>query len=117
MIDLLEINETIDELKRNGSTVGAAEKLALLYIAREHMEREEQGAVPERHMKSGYSQAAAPLPVIIKVEPRSKFLEVCDGAEIEKVLKVIDEHMEAIMVLYPKEYEQIIKRIKESKRA
>jgi len=46
MIDLQEINETIDELKRNGSTVGAAEKLALLYIAREHMEREEQSAIP-----------------------------------------------------------------------
>ena len=115
MIDLREINETIDELKRNGSTVGAAEKLALLYIAREHMEREEQGAIPERHMKSGYSRAAAPLPTIIKVEPRSKFLEVCDGAEIEEVLKVIDEHMEAIIVLYPREYDALIEKIRKTR--
>lgn len=115
MIDLREINETIDELKRNGSTVGAAEKLALLYITREHMEREEQRANPERHMESRYSQAAAPLPAIIMVEPRSKFLEVCDGAEIEEVLKVIDEHMEAIMVLYPREYDALIEKIRKTR--
>ena len=41
MIDLREIYETIDEIQRNGTTVGQAEKLALLYIAADYMEREQ----------------------------------------------------------------------------
>ena len=40
MIDLREIYDTIDDLRRDGTTIGQAEKLALLYIAADYMERE-----------------------------------------------------------------------------
>ena len=116
MIDLREIRETIDEIKRNGTTVGQAEKLALLYIAAQHMEQEEAERMqrnPEK-MERGYSRAAAPesRTAYVQVEPRSRFLEACNGAKVTDVLGVMNEHMEAIMVLYPKEYEAIIARIK-----
>lgn len=117
MIDLREIDETIDELKRNGSTIGAAEKLALLYIAREHMERESGQKLPTETAQN-YVQAAAPVPDMetgrrVKVHGKSEFLAACDGARIEDVLYVLDEHMEAIKVLYPKEYDAIVLKLEE----
>ena len=113
MIDLREIRETIDEIKRNGTTVGQAERLALLYIVQEHMEREEAERQNPENVERGYSQAAAPEPQVVSVEHRSEFLAACDGVPVEKVLDVINEHMEAIRVLYPKEYDAIVRKLKE----
>lgn len=117
MIDLREIRDTIDEIKRHGTTVGQAEKLALLYIAADHMEREEAAKtqeVPEK-MENRYSRAAAPEPENVRIEHKSEFLAACDGSRIEDVLRILDEHMEAIMVLYPKEYKKIISMIENKK--
>lgn len=111
MIDLREIRETIDEIKRNGTTVGQAERLALLYIVREHMEREEAERQNPENVERGYSLTAAPEPQVVSIDHRSDFLTACDGARIDDVLNVMDEHMEAIRVLYPKEYEMIVNRI------
>lgn len=113
MIDLRELNETIDELKRSGSTIGAAEKLALLYIARDHMEQETRSAFDP--VERGYSQAAAPEPSVADVEPKSAFLAACNGVPVEDLLKVLDEHMSAIFVLYPKEHEMIIRKLEEKR--
>ena len=115
MIDLREIRETIEEIRRNGTTVGQAEKLALLYIAADHMEREEAEREENATMERGYSRDAAPerVPDRIMVDATSDFLRACNGAKIEDVLKVMDEHMQAISVLYPKEYNKILRSIKE----
>jgi hypothetical protein len=115
MIDLQEIRETIDEIKRHGTTIGQAEKLALLYIAAEHMEREEEKNRPRREDARGYAQDAAAQNVV-SVEHKSDFLAACDGVPVADVLAVIDEHMEAIRVLYPKEHAVIIRRIEEKRR-
>lgn len=115
MIDLREIRETIDEIKRNGTTVGQAERLALLYIVQEHMEREEAERQNPENVERGYSQAAAPEPENVRIEHKSEFLAACDGSRIEDVLRILDEHMEAIMVLYPKEYKKIISMIENKK--
>lgn len=117
MIDLREIRDTIDEIRRHGTTVSQAEKLALLYIAADHMEREESAKtqeVPEK-MENRYSQAAAPEPENVRIENKSEFLAACDGSRIEDVLRILNEHMEAIMVLYPKEYKKIISMIENKK--
>lgn len=114
MIDLREIYETIDELRQNGKTVGQAEKLALLYIAADYMEREEaKQRRPENEMR-GYAQAAEPEKKNdrVEVEPVSEFLDACNGARIVDVLRVVDEHMEAIGVLYPKEYNAVVEKIR-----
>lgn len=105
MIDLREIRETIDDIRRHGTTIGQAEQLALLYIAADHMEREE-GVQDEA---ARYSRAAAPERV--SVEARSDFLAACDGLDVQDALEVLDEHMEAIRVLYPKEYAAVVRRL------
>lgn len=114
MIDLREIYDTIDQIKRTGTTVGQAEKLALLYIAADHMEREEAGRRIPDDVGKGYSQAAEPEKKAghVQIEPTSDFLEACNGAKVEDVLRVMDEHMEAIAVLYPKEYEAVVGKIR-----
>lgn len=118
MIDLREIRETIDEIKRHGTTVSQAEKLALLYIAADHMEQEEAARIPQMNpvkLEHGYSQAAAPEPQVVRVEHKNDFFAACDGLPVERVLDVINEHMDAILVLYPKEYQAIVKKLNEKR--
>ena len=109
MIDLREIDETIDELKRHGNSIQAAERLAMLYIARDYMSKENSAPMQE------YAQAAAPvyIPERASTKRTSEFLTACDGAPIEGMLDVLDEHMEAIRLLYPREYDSIVKKIEE----
>lgn len=113
MIDLQEIEETIGELKRHGNSIQAAERLAMLYIARDYMLRENS----EQTMQE-YAQAAAPVsmdvtPVTASTRRTSEFLTACDGAPVDGILDVLDEHMEVIRVLYPKEYDAIVEKIGE----
>lgn len=103
MIDLREIRETIEEIRRHGTTIGQAEQLALLYIAADYMEREEEGV---HGAQERYARAAAPASV--SVEPKSEFLAACDGLDLQNVLDVMDEHMEAVRALYPKEYAAVV---------
>lgn len=117
MIDLRELNETIDDIKRKGGTINDAIRLAMLYIAKEHMQREDSARMPAETAQN-YALAAAPTPDKetdrrVKVRGTSEFLAVCDGARIEDVLMVLDEHMEAIKVLYPKEYDAIVQKLEE----
>ena len=109
MIDLREIDETIDELKRHGNSIQAAERLAMLYIAREYMSKENAAQTMQE-----YAQAAVPkTQARVSTKRTSEFLTACDGAPIEGILDVLDEHMEVIRLLYPKEYDAIVKRIEE----
>lgn len=113
MIDLREIDDTIRELKNTGTTVGAAEKLALLYIARDYMRREDYHAQTEmremRRETRAYSGSAVSAP------QASEFRSVCSGLCDDALLDVLDKHMEAIRVLYSKEYTAVIKKIDEIK--
>lgn len=105
MIDLREIRETIEDIKRDGTTIGAAEKLALLYIVEERLERD------EARMDDGYAHAAAGSESV-DVEPASDFLAACRGAPVDQVLYALDEHMEIIRVLYPREHDALLRKIK-----
>lgn len=111
MIDLREINETIDQLRRKGNTIQAAEQLALLYITRDYLQHEEREREEhsEREKMSMYSQAAAPSMIV--VEPHSEFLSACNSAPMDDVFAILDAHMETIRVLYPREYDAIVGQI------
>lgn len=117
MIDLREIDETIDDIKRKGGTVNDAVTLAMLYIAKDHMQRGDDARMPAETAQN-YALAVAPTPDEetnrrVKVRGTSEFLTACDGVRIEDVLMVLDEHMEAIKVLYPKEYDALVKKLEE----
>jgi hypothetical protein len=114
VIDLREIDETIDDIKRKGATINDAVTLAMMYIAREHMVRE--GGERPAQMAQNYARAAEKptekeMPARINTRGTSRFLTACDGLPVDKVLSLMDEHLDVIRVLYPKEYDAIIKRL------
>lgn len=101
-MDIREINEEIRRLENGNTTYSAVEKLALLYVVRDHLDgQEEKRTMPE------YSY---------KEPPRTEFMEAVNGAPIDKVFDILDEHFDAIRMLYPKEHAVVIRRIKETKR-
>lgn len=103
MLDMDEIKSEIARLENGNITFSTVEKLAMLYIVQE---RNSPTPEPiEIQQMPRYAYAAAPEP------PQSDFLEAVSKVPIDKALQVIDEHMEAIKLLYPKEYKAVINKI------
>ena len=98
MLSLEEVERTILELEKRDTTYATCERLAWLYIVHDHLT---QRIVQEK------SRAA-------EMEG-SPFLAACSGAEITEILHVVNEHMEAVRVIYPKEYEAVIRKISVTK--
>ena len=51
----------------------------------------------------------------VKTRGTSDFLAACDGVPVDAVLDVLDEHMEAIRVLYPKEFDEILQKLDDNR--
>lgn len=71
---------------------------------------------PEQEQKPvdvGYSTMPSFDDYLPQIQSKSEFMNICSQKEIVAVLEVLDEHMEAIKLLYPKEYDSIIERIRE----
>ena len=115
MIDLREIKETIDKIKRNGTSIEQAETLALLYIAADHMERENAAQTAQNHAYAAATHTNEGMPGRNRPSRTSEFIAACEAAQMGDVLDILDEHMEVIRVLYPKEYAEIMRRIGEKR--
>ena len=89
-MDANEILAEIERLEQGETTYANCTKLAVLYTIKEHL----TNRIP------AYSHAS------------SEFLLAVSDAPIDKVLNIMDEHMECIKLLYPKEYTSIIRKIK-----
>ena len=98
MLSIDEVERTILELEKRDTTYATCERLAWLYIVHDHLT---QRIVQEK------ARAA-------EMEG-SPFLAACSGAEISEILRVVNEHMEAVRVIYPKEYDAVVKRIEYTK--
>lgn len=92
MIDLKEVEMEIERLEAEDINYQTCAKLADLYSIKDHF----------RPNNSRYSFG------------QSEFLQVCQNAPYEAILDIIDEHMNCINALYPKEYSAIIKKIREA---
>lgn len=91
MLDLSIIEDEIAALEEEGSTdYETCERLACLYTVRDHIKA-----------KSDASKSVA-----------SEFLALAVGVPVQDLMKVIDEHMEAMKVVYPSEYAAIVSKIK-----
>ena len=92
MVDIDELNDTIEKLELRCDSMRACERLSWLYIVRDHM--------PEYAV-------AAPAPM-----EGSDFLRAASTAEPTALLRVLDEHMEALRVVQPREYEAVMEKIR-----
>lgn len=79
MIDLQIIENEIETLKNEEATYNTCQKLACLYIVRDNLAKE-------------------------KESDSSDFIRACAGVPTDKLLEIINEHMEAVEVVYPAEY-------------
>ena len=94
MIDLETIEREINELEMRGrATYSLCERLSWLYIVRDHL-------MPAETRESARLGG-------------SDFLDACDGVPYAQLMKVLDEHMDALRVVQPKAYEAVMKKIKE----
>jgi hypothetical protein len=82
-------------------------KLAAFYTILNNLYPEKEETIDK-----GYSSAPAPYEEYVpQFRSDSEFLSVCQNRNIVDVLGILDEHMEAIKLLYPKEYDSIIEKI------
>lgn len=98
MINLQEVEREILDLEKKDTTYAVCERLAWLYIVRDHIKAE----TIEEKKRAGHAG-------------NSVFLMACEGVEIGALLKVLDEHMEAVQVIYPKEYSAVVEKIERIK--
>lgn len=99
MISLDEIERTILELEsRRDTTFATCEKLATLYVVRDHLEPSEKPISEEASVVSSGGN--------------TEFMAACDGLPTEEVLKVVNELMDAVQMVNPKAYRSVIDKLK-----
>ena len=91
-ISLDVIEREIDRLETKETTYYVCERLACLYAVRDHM-------TPKGDRTTEETKG-------------SEFLEACSGVSYSALMRVLNEHMEAIKLLYPKSYESLMQRIR-----
>lgn len=99
-MDLTDINQTIAELEVGKTSFQTCEKLAALLTVRDHLTAKE-----EKPKMTVYS----------RLSEESEFMRAVNGAPLEKVFAVLDEHMNAIQEVAPKEYLSVCRKISETK--
>lgn len=94
MISLDEVEREIRELEARGDTTySLCERLAWLYIVRDHI----------RPMREDARTTQALM--------GSEFLEMASGVSYPLLMRILDEHMEALRVVQPREYDVVMSKI------
>lgn len=94
MISLEEIEREIRELEARGDTTySLCERLSWLYIVRDHLR-------PTNEAKQTQQLSG------------SEFLEAASGVSYPALMRILDEHMEGMNVVYPREYENVMAKIR-----
>ena len=95
MVSIDIIEREIRELEARGETTYAqCERLAWLYVVHDHL-------------------LPADADSRTKKLAGSEFLEACSGVSYTALMNVLDEHMRAIKVVYEREYDNVISKIRE----
>ena len=106
-MDIDEINTHIHKLKCGATDWQSVEKLAALCTVRDELEEKQAPetqiqALPPATYAAAYSTAA---------EPQSDFVVAASSVPFGGLMQVLDEHMKAIKLVYPKEYELVMRKI------
>lgn len=102
MIDLETIEREISELEARETSYHLCERLAWLYVVRDHQRPREARSEP---FAGNTPQAEG-----------SDFLRACSGLEYARLMEVLDEHMAALSVVQPREYQAVMGRIEALKK-
>ena len=92
MIDLETIEREINSLEARGDTTySVCERLSWLYVVRDHIAPKDTKTQPLRG---------------------SEFLELASNVNYPDLMKILDDHMSAIRIVYEKEYDNVIAKIR-----
>lgn len=98
--NIAEVEREIAALESKQATLPVIEKLAMLYIVLDHNKGENK---QQKYLSKEYS----------RTDGSSDFKQAAMNISFESLVDILDKHMECIKVLYPKEYDAILQRIKE----
>ena len=106
-MDIDEINTHIHKLKCGSTDWQSVEKLAALCTVRDELEEKQAPetqiqSLPPATYAAAYSTAA---------EPQSDVVAAASSVPFGGLMQVLDEHMKAIKLVYPKEYELVMRKI------
>lgn len=107
-MDIVEINEHIRKLKCEETNWQSVEKLAALCTVRNELseaESREKNPAPQPEPVRQMEYSTRPQ------EPQSEFVEAASAVPFSGLMEVLDRHMSAIKIAYPKEYELVMKKI------
>ena len=107
-MDIVEINEHIRKLKCEETNWQSVEKLAALCTVRNELreaESREKSPTPQPEPVMQMEYSTRPQ------EPQSEFVEAASAVPFSGLMEVLDRHMSAIKIAYPKEYELVMKKI------
>ena len=99
MIDLETIEREIDDLEHREASYKLCQRLSWLYSVRDHLREKIYPPEGKTTLKSSLSG--------------SEFLDAANGKPYEDVMRIVNEHMETIRMLYPKTYSALVDKIRE----
>lgn len=94
MVSLETIEREISELESRDTSYRLCERLAWLYVCRDHL----RPAATEGERTQGITG--------------SEFLEASSGVSYPALMGILDSHMEVLRVVQPREYENIMTKIR-----
>jgi len=94
MIDLEIVEREINDIEvSKDTTYRTCERLAWLYIVRDHLRPTK--ADPRTQAMDG-----------------SEFLEACSGVSYPALMTILDEHMQTLAVVQPRVYDALMRKIR-----
>nr|DAK85277.1 MAG TPA: hypothetical protein [Caudoviricetes sp.] len=106
-MDIDEINEHIRKLKCEETSWQSVNKLAALCTVRDELEEKQDSAPQVENAQEPKLQAYS-----TSGPPQSEFVEAASAAPFGALMDILDEHMSAIKLVYPKEYELVMRKIR-----
>lgn len=95
MVDIETIEREINDLEARGDTTySLCERLSWLYIVRDHLRPAKEEARTTQQMAG------------------SEFLEAASCVPYKQLMEILDEHMSAIRVVYEREYDNVMAKIR-----
>lgn len=96
MVNLETINREILDLEQRDTTFATCERLAWLYVVRDHLTGQQQ-------------KQAVPL----ETGGDSEFLQAVDGKDSVAVWAIMDDLMDTLHATAPRVYDRILRRVRD----
>lgn len=108
MITERDLRETIEECKAvRRPTASTCQLMASCYTILDHLFPDNSRSADTAHVQM-YSMSPESVDT-----SGSEFVQAAREAGLSRLLDVLDEHMDCIQAMYPKEYAAILRRLRE----